>query len=275
MKIVLPLLTSCLMSSCTTYQVMTVSSPVAQQNKSSEFIIDNDSLEISYNFNGQNGPIRMQIRNKLEKPCYVDWKRSALVVNDRAISYAAKTIEINGDLSGSSYSITRRYSVSNTELHATAEIPSDMDFLPPQAYVVRYLPAITNQPVEYLPDSIFTKKKLPATGAMENQIVETVKVASFTAETSPLVFKSYLTFMIGDTLAKPVAYQHNFYISELVKTSMSPEMLNGDTRGDRFYVVGRADTDNVNTGYGVVKGAASVPPAARKGIRLFLKSVDY
>ncbi|HUP11926.1 MAG TPA: hypothetical protein VM187_06940, partial [Niastella sp.] len=184
---------------------------------------------------------------------------------DRAISYASKTIEIKGDLSGSSYSITRRYSVNNTELHATAEIPSDMDFLPPHAYVVRYLPGITNQAIQYLPDSIFTKKRLPVMGAMDNQVLETVKLANFTAETSPLVFKSYLTFMIGDTLAKPVAYQHDFYVSELLKTSMSPETLNGDTRGDRFYVVGGADASNTNTVYGVVKGAAIVPPSARKG----------
>jgi hypothetical protein len=216
---------------------MTVSSREAQQNTSSEFIIDNDSLEISYNFNGQNGPIKMLIRNKLEKPCYVDWNRSALVVNERAVSYASKTLKINGTLSGSTYSPTKDYGFSSGELHGTAEMPSDMEFLPPHAYVVRELTAITNQPLENLPDSLFTKKKLPAAWNTWGDTWEVVKLAHFTAETSPLVIKSYLTIVIGDTLAAPVAYQHNFYISELVKTGTFPEALNGDTRGDRFYVI--------------------------------------
>ena len=115
-----------------------------------------------------------------------------------------------------------------------------MEFLPPHAYLVRDLPGITNQPLDHLPDSLFTKKKLPvAGGTWREDAWEVVKQARFTTETSPLVFKSYLTIVIGDTLAAPIAYQHNFYISELVKTSTLPEVLNGDTRGDHFYVIRR------------------------------------
>lgn len=258
----LPLLVSACLTSCTTYQVMTISSrESAPQNTSSEFVIDNDSLEISYNFNGRDGLVRMKIRNKLEKPCFVDWKRSALIVNNHSTSYASKTVEINASVSGSSYSVTRNYGIASGDIHGTAEIPSDMEFLPPHAYVSRELTIITNQPLGNLPDSLFTKKKLTTIDNMNPQ----VKLANFTAVTSPLVFQSYLTVVIGDTRSAPIAWQHNFYVSELMKTSTLPDLFNGSTRGDRFYVLQREGEYNTANSYGVVQTTSPVPPVTRKG----------
>ena len=62
--------------------------------------------------------------------------------------------------------------------------------------------------------------------------------------------------MVGDTLPRSVTYLHNFYVSELVKMTNSPDVLSGDTRGDRFYVVQRAATDSISMGYGVMGGRA-------------------
>ncbi|WP_315816401.1 hypothetical protein [Paraflavitalea speifideaquila] len=62
--------------------------------------------------------------------------------------------------------------------------------------------------------------------------------------------------VIGDTLPRPVAYQHNFYMSELVKMTNPPELLTGDQRGDRFYVKERPLNDSFTMGYEVVGGKA-------------------
>jgi hypothetical protein len=252
MKLILPVLTCCFFVSCASYQVLTVSSRETRQNEANEFVIENDTLELCYNFNGRNGPIKMKIRNKLQQPMYIDWKRSTLIINDRAISYVPGTMAIEGSVSGTSYSWSGDYSRTHGRMNAAAKLPTDVEFIPPQTYVTKTLMGITNQSLNKLPDSLFSKKRIPAMG----KGYEWVQQACFTEESSPLVFRSYLTLMIGDSLPRLVSYQQNFYISELVKTNILPEILNRDARGDHFFVVKTPDTDSVSMGYGVVGGKA-------------------
>ncbi len=203
--------------SCTTYQVMTVSSKeAAQQNTAAEFVIDNDSLELCYNFNGHNGPIKVKIRNKLNKPIYVDWQRSALIICGMAISYANQKVPISGALSSTSLNWTPDVSSSFGRFHGTATIPPEIEFIPPQTFVTKELIGITNKGILNLPESAFSKKKVP-----DGLDVCVYQDGFFSPESTPLAFSSYVTFMVGDTLPRPMVYQHNFYVSELVKPDRS------------------------------------------------------
>ncbi|HNC30155.1 MAG TPA: hypothetical protein PKX08_09130, partial [Cyclobacteriaceae bacterium] len=69
---------------CSTYQYVTVSSPLKTQN---EFIAENDTVKISYDFSGEQGPVKISIYNKLSTPLYVDWSKSALIIGDMRKSY--------------------------------------------------------------------------------------------------------------------------------------------------------------------------------------------
>ncbi|WP_315816402.1 hypothetical protein [Paraflavitalea speifideaquila] len=158
MKLFIPVLASCFFFSCTVYQVMTVSSPEIRQNQASEFVIENDSLELCYNFNGLDGPIKVKIRNKLQQPLYVDWKHSALIINDRAVSYSPSTMAIEGVLAAGMFSWTKEWSTTYGRISAEALLPPEMEFILPQAYVTKKLMGITNQALENLPDSLFSKK---------------------------------------------------------------------------------------------------------------------
>lgn len=268
MKLILPALICSLFASCGTYQVMTVSSREIPQNKFGEFVVENDSLVLTYNFNGQNGPITMMIKNKLQQPLYIDWKRSALIINEQAISYAPGKIRIEGAFGASSYhwdlpSDPTPVTTTAGRLSATAQFPSDIEFLPSQTYVTKKLMGITNQGVSNLHDSMFSKKKVPLMHGESYETYETIKLANFTAETSPLVFKSYLTVMVGDTLPRPVVYQHNFYVSELLKMVNPPGKMDGNTRGDRFFVVPGAVNDSMPAGYGIIGGRAVLKSQVR------------
>ena len=132
-------------------------------------------------------------------------------------------------------------------LRATATLPADMDFIPPQTFISKELMGITNQGIDKLPDSAFQRKRVRTT--VEGH--QYIKLASFTPESSPLVFRSYLTIMVGDTLPKPAVYQHCFYVSELVLTERAPGYLAGYKRGDRFYVEGTVP-DSIGYGYGII-----------------------
>lgn len=230
MKHLLPISLFIFLCSCTTYQVLTVSSDEIPKNGAQEFVIDNDSLELTYNFNGQNGPINVRIKNKLQHPLYIDWQRSALIINNQAISYVANKVDINGSLGAYTFDWTRDFSSTVGRIKATATLPAEMDFIPPQTYVTRQLIGVTNQGITQLPDSIFKKRKIPA----PNDGVEVVKEAWFTAANSPLLFTSYVTLMVGKADPQPVIYQHHFYISQLLKTSNPAQPLSNEKRGAGF-----------------------------------------
>ena len=73
-----------------------------------------------YNFNGINAPINITIQNKLQVPVYIDWQRSALIVNDKAISYVPGELKINGGFHGGSYNpnyLGSGYSVTGGQIH--------------------------------------------------------------------------------------------------------------------------------------------------------------
>lgn len=248
MKYILPLFSICLFASCFSYQVMTVSSPDAELSPAHEFVIRNDSLELYYKFNGYCGPVQLRIRNKLQQPLYIDWKRSALVINEQAISYAPNTVMIDGSISAASYRWTKEWTTSYSQLQASAQLPPDMDFIPPQAYVTKTLIGITNRPMGHLPDSLFTQKKV----VRDDLSVEKIQQATFTLASSPLVFKSYLTVLIGDTLPRPVAYQHEFYVSELVRRKQYID----SARGNQFYLLTGSTFNYDSTGYGIVGNKA-------------------
>ncbi|HEY7161827.1 MAG TPA: hypothetical protein VH815_11235, partial [Acidobacteriota bacterium] len=79
--------------------------------------------------------------------------------------------------------------------------------------------------------------------------------ASFTEQSSPLHFKSYLTLIFGDQNNKPVAYQRSFYIS-----LTDPEtFLDKRERGNQFYV---RESTSIGQGFGVVAGVALLSTTA-------------
>ncbi len=71
-----------LFTGCTTYQYMTVSGKNIRQNERQEFVVENDSIRVKYNFSGEDAPVNVEVTNKLDRPVYVDWSRSALIIND-------------------------------------------------------------------------------------------------------------------------------------------------------------------------------------------------
>lgn len=242
--------------SCARYQYSTISSAGVAMNDKQEFIAENDSLLILYNFNGANAPIHITIQNKLQVPVYVDWQRSALIVNDKAISYMPSELKIDGGFGGSSYNYGNRgsgYSVSGGHIHATASLPPSVDFIPPQSYLTKNPMGVTNKFIESVPDTAFRRVNYQ----FAEGFLTPVKMANFTEATSPLRFRSYLTLKVGDS-TKSVTYEHSFYLSELITSSYGPETvwLSQAYRGNQFFIREVTGYGKAMTGFGVIAGAA-------------------
>ena len=254
----LPILSVSLVS-CFTYQYMTVNSTNTVKNKQNEFVVENDSFRLVYNFRGLDVPINIRVENKLQQPITIDWRQSALIVNDRAISYVASTVPINGSVNGTSFQWSKDFASTSGNLSATAILPSQMDFIPPKAYVTKNPLGVTNQ-FYSIPEGDF--HKVPV--LMFDGTTRKVNMATYTRDNSPLQFKSYITVLLGDANApdKKVTYEHSFYIEEFMEVGMAPEYIQfiNNQEGNRAYV--RQTSGFANVGWGVVAGAAIITAAA-------------
>ena len=250
-----------LFSSCSTYQYNTISSNNSLKTTTNEFVSETDSLKIIYNFYGEGPSIHITVQNKLNSPLYVNWQKSALITNNNAVSYAGSTLSINGRIDGSVYNYLNSSSQVNADLNATANLPEGITFIPPHSQVQKSFISIFKVDNE-LADTLFRKDLLPNTSGYSVRAL----TASFTKESSPLVFRSYLTFVIDNQASQHIiTSEKEFYISKVITTSLPPnEYLDYQTKpGDLYYTKDLTGYGKVVTGVvvaGALVGAAALNP---------------
>lgn len=219
--------------SCNRYQYVTIESQHAKSNAGQELVMENDSFNITYNFYGRNIPIEMKILNKLNKPVYVDWKRSSLIVDGKAVSYMPENLNIAGSSTGSSVAWTKDMASHTASFAASAALPVDWQLIPPQSHIIRMPLGVTSG--LRVPDSQFVRAKV----ALNDGFKKSVKKAEFTFDNTPLRFKSFLTFQVGDGVAQQmVFYEHEFYVSRVVSSNVYPGhfILGREKQGNQSYL---------------------------------------
>lgn len=234
MKYFLSLLLIISSASCTSYRYLKVAAPGMLQNKDNGFTELKDSIQVDYHFYGDGGPINLTVYNRMNKPVQVDFTRSALVINDKAIGFNKGNLQISGTTNGNQIEWVKGFSSSSGTISATASLPQNIVFIPAQSYSTMTPITLTNQFFDSIPKSKFVKTDYPY-DSVQTQVIQT---ASFDQSSSPLVFKTYLTFITGDADRKEFVQQHLFYIAEIVKAPGNPsEFAYVKTpNGDKFYV---------------------------------------
>lgn len=217
--------TAVLFSSCQTYQMNTVSSPdISQVDSLGSFILENDTLSISYNFLGDNSGMNIEIFNKLDEPLYISWAKSSLIVNNVANSYSDDPIQINGSTSSTSVKYFRRGDVyTDGTIAATATLPKDETFIPPHSGITKSTYKLAKFDLNNIDKSRFKKA---VTSYRDGSGVIPLKEAAFTTEDTPLSFRNYLTFYTIKNGSPQLFFkQHNFYVSSVEKSNTKPEEL--------------------------------------------------
>jgi len=231
-----------LFSSCSTYYVSKINSPDATKDLiSGDFVIENDSMRIVYNFFGENAPIRIDVQNKLAEPLYIDWQRSSLILGEHAISYMGDDIVLNGVTSsdGFSYRLFNdwRSSSESGAFMGTATLPRGVTFIPPHAKVEQTQLQLSDIHFENIPRSSYKQMSL----TKFDGTVQKVQVSNFSGEESPLSFRSYLTFYVRDDSSdkpKRITFEHHFYVEEVMKMNAKPSNLLSyrNSNGDIFFI---------------------------------------
>lgn len=231
--------TVCLLASCTQYQYLTVSGVNVPKTEKNELIVENDTVKIQYQFADYRGKVGISVFNKSGQPLEIDWKRSAMIVNGRAASYFDPNATISATVEDSLRWRTRFASLAGpaylASFSGSIRINEPTQFIPPSSFIYKVPLVLPVEPLQNLAeDSAKTE------GFRFAESVEVFyKKLDFAPGSSPIQFRSYLTFRIGGTGSqKEFTLEHSFYISEVWKTSHKPgnfpeNLLN---RGDRFYL---------------------------------------
>lgn len=255
-----------LFSSCTTYQYMTVYGKNMAVNEQREFIMENDSIRVKYNFSGEDAPINVEVQNKLDKPVYIDWSRSALIINNKAISYVPSAAPISGTVTSTTSSSFRsgagyRTSTTDGDFRGTVGVPRDMDFIPPNSYKSKTPLGVTNV---FYPGARENAQRQKV--HLTSSYTGTAMVRQYADTSSPFRFSSYLTLYTEGAPDKPVVFEHDFFVSEIWTTTLAPHNFRfiNDKQGDRFYVRTTNAFGEIAGGFGILAGYALVTYAEVK-----------
>lgn len=235
MKLLLLTLVSTVLFSCTEYQYLTLESDNAPKNSKKDFVAENDSVKVTYHFNGDHGPVQITIYNKTSEPLEINWKRSALIMNDKATSYYTPNMTMSGSIDHLYVPEKKTDLNVRSESNLDAKITADQEtqFILPNSSVTK---ATVQLPVNFI---FIPADKQKKTAYKEiSDYTATFKETTYTKEQSPVSFRSYLWFDNPKDPAKQFSMEQKFYVSDIRQAAIDPigfpqELVN---RGDVFYV---------------------------------------
>ena len=218
------------LSGCMKYQYSTIDSNL-NRNAKNEFLKENDSIQVIYNFNGHNGPIGISVKNKLDKPLFVNWKRSSIIMDGKSDTYWRDQSALTASSSGYELNWLNGITTSRGTISGTLSRPDEISFIAPNSYIKS---SLLN-----LKSDFFKINK--SVKPMQTDINSTTGSKSgyiyyFDDYNSLLKYRSYLTFSYDADFSRPFIFQDEFWVGEVMKTTLSPKNIPEKSRNaDTFY----------------------------------------
>lgn len=186
---------------------------------------ENDTVRVVYYFWAENGIMGFSIQNKLKIPVYVDWKKCAYIIGTKKFDYWNE----NETVTTSSESVTSWTKAFNwleknrgtsTSVIYTAERVS---FIPPGTAISRFLFQLAEKPLKIA--AALQGESHDTSISMWNEYMKKLVTTEFnyqsfrfTQETTPLKFRSFLTYSTDEKFSAESYIDSEFHIAKL--TSM-------------------------------------------------------
>jgi len=211
---------------------MDTNNPYVIKNAYREFVIEGDSLDIIYDFYGENAPIRIGVYNKMTKPVYVDWRQSGVVIDGQTVTYRTS-------IEDHPRAITRRGDFSRF-----LNDPLGYELIKAHTRQNTQVLELTNFNFQDIPESRFIEMKTQADSLGANRIYKSIKYGE---DNSPVFITTFLTiYESADDMTDPLIYEADFFMSELIKGETTPPSKIAafkNKQGDSFFV--RIKKDNI------------------------------
>jgi hypothetical protein len=201
-------------TSCSKYQYLTVSSDNTARNERNDFVVENDTVKVSYRFFGFNGPILISVSNKTSAGIRVDWSRSFLINGPNPVPLYTPVNNVSGDLvKGGKYNNTVQFTASVSE-------QTPLEFIPPQAAISRLCKELV--PKNYINTDNY---KMVRERIRLGNFSQKIRRTNLTKENTPLSFRIYLTLVPESRPDEIMVFDRQFYISELIATKADPDEM--------------------------------------------------
>ncbi len=183
-------------------QVCAVES-VNTPSKQGKFTFENDSIRVKYDFWGENGVMSYEINNKMDKPIYIDWKKSSYIVNTVKLDYWQEeerviTSSVYQQYLNKNNTNPVGYGVSVSQGKVIKE--ERVTFIPPKSNYYRTQFRISTQQLDFSKDTI-----------------------SYDSLSTPLNFRNFLTYSTNEHFEKESYINSDFYIGKVYNKMISPE----------------------------------------------------
>lgn len=245
MKLTLFALIALSLTSCAEHQYLTLSGINIDKDDNHEFVIENDTLKLVYHFKPDQGRIFVSIFNRTDEPMVIDWWKSAIIVGNKTYSFYNPNARMNGQIDADTSNVRKTVSGGSSvyfaDVNGTVHLNETSQFIPSHAQISKELFVLKLDTLKNLPEKLAKRDTIPvssgATIAYRQKIP--FRRMSFERDSSPLNFRSYLTFRIGKgRLEKEFSLEHKFYVSEVWKIAASLKEIPASitTRGDMIYL---------------------------------------
>lgn len=229
-------------SSCSStyfFATLDTSNEYVEKVENGDFLLETDSLWVAYCFKGEGAPIQITAFNKTDEPLYIDWNRSALIIDNIAMTYAGEKLNYSEEWLNSEFISRRDLSLA---------VSDNITFIPPQS-MISEVPLYISPNFERIDKKDYRNSYL---GDRLNQSVKAMRV-DFEENNTPLKFTSYLTVYAQPE--RPMVFTQDFYLRTLIRTSgVHPNNLSNNMadRGDLFYTIKPANNSALNTALSIV-----------------------
>ncbi len=194
--------------------------------KDNKFIYDTDSLRITYNFQGANGVIRMNIYNKLGIPLYIDWKRSAFIKGTEKFDYWVDEAFFQGEYGGissnpvfnnrPSWNRYSQYLFNWGSFQGTIRKDEQISFIPPGTEVTQSRFMVAPGKGWQLHPSKGTVQVVDVVVSEPNYTKKKELVSyEFSDQNTPLSFRNYLTVSTDPHFQTEFHIDTHFYASQV------------------------------------------------------------
>lgn len=245
-----------LFSGCWVYQQVSVESNTPKNDRS-EFVVENDSVSIIYSFHGQGGSIGIDIFNKLNQPLYVDWRKSALIIEDESFTLWKDEASLKGVSSSVQVMDNEGTVYSQGNIGGSLVKNDNISFIPPYSKIVVNNYNL-NTPFFNTPKELGQKITFYTRDGEEKR----GRRYLFSRDNSPYIFRIFLSLATNDSFKNPMHFDNSFWISEYVTSSTDPKEFDVYF-GNQFYNEKASTAANKVVG-GALIGAIVVAAASVK-----------
>jgi hypothetical protein len=184
---------------------------------------ENDTIRIGYMFWSDGGIMGLYIHNKLNRPIYIDWKRTSFIAGSTKHDYWDENVMIkeSGTSDGSAMRIMGVF-LNNSSFSSITKLTKSerITFLPPGTTIEKTLFRIADNLVTLNrstpKDTLLVLKQtkwLTEKNYYDNATMVPILFQKYTEETSPLKFRSFITYSLDEKFPSEAYVNSPFYIS--------------------------------------------------------------